>query len=106
MGLSIPQMRRMSRLLDEALPLDAAGRCVWLEALPEEHQDLAQVLRDALFPGDAELAEIEKLAALPELGAATDAKAPSETGLQIGARVGPYQLIRALGGGGMAEVWL
>jgi Tol biopolymer transport system component len=106
MGLSIAQMTRMSRLLDEALPLDAAGRCVWLEALPEEHQDLAQVLRDALFPGDAELAEIEKLAALPELGAATDAKAPSETGLQIGARVGPYQLIRALGGGGMAEVWL
>jgi eukaryotic-like serine/threonine-protein kinase len=101
MGLTIPQMTRMSRLLDEALPLDAAGRCAWLEALPQEHQDLAQALRDALLPGDAQLAEIEKLAALPELGTA-----PSASGLQIGARVGPYQLIRPLGGGGMAEVWL
>ena len=60
MGLSIPQMTRMSRLLDEALPLDAAGRRAWLEALPEEHQDLAAALRDALLPGDAQLAEIEK----------------------------------------------
>src|SRR5580704_9661126 len=101
MGLSIPQMTRMSRLLDEALPLDAAGRWAWLEALPQEHQDLAQALRDALLPGDAQLAEIEKLAALPDLGTA-----PSASGLQIGARVGPYQLIRPLGGGGMAEVWL
>jgi hypothetical protein len=106
MGLSIPQMTRMSRLLDEALPLDAAGRCRWLEALPEEHRDLAQALRDALLPDDAQLAEIESLAALPELGTAIEAGVPSASGLQIGARVGPYQLIRPLGGGGMAEVWL
>ena len=59
MGLSIPQMRRMSRLLDEALPLDAAGRRAWLDALPAEHQDLIQALRGALFPGDAELAELD-----------------------------------------------
>ncbi len=106
MGLSIAQMTRMSRLLDEALPLDAAGRRVWLEALPEQHQDLARALRDALLPGDAQLAELEKLAALPELGIATDVGTPGANGLQIGARVGPYQLIRPLGGGGMAQVWL
>jgi serine/threonine protein kinase len=106
MGLSIPQMGRMSRLLDEALPLDAAGRRVWLEALPTEHQDLAQALRVALLPGDTQLAQIEKLAALPVLGAATSAGAPSASGLQAGAHLGPYQLIRPLGGGGMAEVWL
>jgi serine/threonine protein kinase/Tol biopolymer transport system component len=106
MGLSIPQMTRMSRLLDEALQLDAARRRAWLEALPEEHRDLAQALRDALLPGDAQLAEIEKLGALPETGTATEAGARSAIGLQIGARVGPYELIRLLGGGGMAEVWL
>jgi serine/threonine protein kinase/Tol biopolymer transport system component len=106
MGLSIPQMTRMSRLLDEALPLDAAGRRAWVKALPKEHQDLAQALLAALLPGDAELAEIERLAALPQLGAATEVAAPSASGLQICARVGPYQLIRPLGGGGMAEVWL
>src|SRR5580704_8362525 len=106
MGLSIPQMTRMSRLLDEALPLDAAGRRAWLEALPEEHQDLAQALQDALLAGDARLAEIEKLATLPPLGIATEMGARRASGLQIGARVGPYELIRPLGGGGMAQVWL
>lgn len=106
MGLSIPQMTRMSRLLDEALPLDPAGRCAWLEALPEEHQDLAQALRDALLPGAAQLAQVEKLAALPELGAASEAGRPSTGGLEAGARVGPYQLMRPLGAGGMAVVWL
>jgi hypothetical protein len=39
----------MSRLLDEALPLDAAGRRAWLEILPQEHQDLIEALRDALM---------------------------------------------------------
>src|SRR5208283_4559826 len=61
---------------------------------------------DALLAGDTQLAEIEKLAALPEIGTATEAGSPSASGLQIGARVGPYELIRPLGGGGMAEVWL
>lgn len=106
MGLSISQMRRMSHLLDEVLPLDAAGRRAWLEALPPEHQDLAPAMRDALFASNAQLAELEKLAALPELVAAIKAGAPSARGLQGGVRVGPYQLIRPLGGGGMAEVWL
>ena len=70
MGLSIPQMRRMSRLLDEALPLDATGRRAWLEALPTDDRDLAEPLRCALLPGEAELAQLEKLTTLawPECG--------------------------------------
>src|SRR5207253_2900198 len=60
MGLSIPQMALMSRLLDEALPLDAPGRRRWLEALSPEYQSLAGALREALMPvGEGGLAGLE-----------------------------------------------
>ena len=106
MTLSIAQMAAMSRLLDEALPLDAVGRRAWLEALPPEHQELAQNLREALLPEGEQAAGLEPLspqamAALVDLSSVTRASR-----LQPGARVGPYELISALGSGGMAEVWL
>jgi serine/threonine-protein kinase len=101
MKLTIQQMAVMSRLLDEALPLDEAGRRRWLLDLSPEYQDLAQALRAALLPGEMEVAEVQSLEVLPNLQEVDPA-----SGLQPGARVGPYQLIQRLGAGGMAEVWL
>jgi eukaryotic-like serine/threonine-protein kinase len=101
MRLTIRQMALMSRLLDEALPLDEAGRRLWLVDLSPEYQDLAQALRAALLPEGAEGAEVQSLEMLPNL---QEADAPS--GLHPGANVGPYELLRSLGSGGMAEVWL
>jgi hypothetical protein len=49
MTLSVQQIALMSRLLDEALPLDEADRRLWLVNLSPEYQDLAQALRAALL---------------------------------------------------------
>ena len=49
-------MALMSRLLDEALPLDEADRRGWLEKQAPEYPDLAQHLREALLPQDSQAA--------------------------------------------------
>jgi len=48
--LSAAQMAQLSRLLDEALELDLAGRRSWLAALAAEHRELEPALRRALLP--------------------------------------------------------
>src|SRR4029077_2460032 len=98
MTLSTEQVARMSRLLDAAIDLDQAGRESWLRELPPEHQDLKHALWQGLLGVGHPL-----VGALPWLGPDADQAAARA---QPGDRVGPYRLIRPLGAGGMAEVWL
>jgi serine/threonine protein kinase/TolB-like protein/Tfp pilus assembly protein PilF len=95
-------MAQMSALLDEALDLDEAGRGQWLERLAPEYLELESALRQVLLPQESQAADADAVATLPKI----DSDTQVGSGLQGGELVGPYRLIRPLGAGGMAEVWL
>jgi hypothetical protein len=69
---SIPQLALMSRLLDEALPLDEADRRAWLERRSPEYPDLAQHLREALLPQESQAAYSKSPLTLPGLAFAQE----------------------------------
>jgi eukaryotic-like serine/threonine-protein kinase len=104
MGLSTQEMARLSELLDQALPLTPTGRRRWLAALPPEDHPLLHALRDSLTGEDPE----SDLQLRLENPARIDggAEEPARPARQPGERLGAYELLRLLGIGGMAEVWL
>jgi serine/threonine-protein kinase len=99
MSLSGSDWVKLNQLLDEALELDPADRKHWVESLPPEHRGLSDTLRDLLLrQGGAETSEV--LLEAPALRGVPFAAVAS------GDAVGPYRLIRELGAGGTATVWL
>jgi serine/threonine-protein kinase len=100
MVISVSNWKRLSPLLDAALDVPASGRDAWLAALPAEHADLRPALAELLAARRA-IETGDFLERLPAFSAA-----PAGVGLQPGTTIGPYTLLRELGTGGSASVWL
>ena len=99
MSLSGADWVKLSQLLDEALDLDPMHRKQWVEALPPEHSALSDTLRDLLLrESGTETADV--------LSEPLGLRGVPFAAVSSGEVVGPYRLIRELGAGGTATVWL
>jgi eukaryotic-like serine/threonine-protein kinase len=94
-------------LLDQALALPEAERAAWVDALDDAGHGnykprLRSLLANASATGSADL-----LRTLPKVETGQFAPPPPGSAAEAaGDRVGPYRLVRELGSGGMASVWL
>jgi eukaryotic-like serine/threonine-protein kinase len=103
MSLTNREMARLGELLDEALPLTPEQRCTWLDSLSSADQPLVRTLRDALLAEEVGAGGPLDRPPRIETGSAEEEGA---AGRHAGERLGAYELLRPLGSGGMADVWL
>ena len=103
MRLTNREMARLGELLDEALPLAPGQRRALIDSLPPGDQPLVQTLRDALLAEETgTLAPLDR----PPRIETDSVDRQGAAGRHPGERLGAWELLRLLGSGGMADVWL
>ena len=97
------EWREVFALLDTALEVEPAAQTDWLAALGPEQAHLSPLLAHLLQAHARVVTDdfLQSPAAFALLG-----DAPPRSPLAAGALVGPYRLLREIGQGGMASVWL
>ncbi|HEY8508484.1 MAG TPA: protein kinase [Steroidobacteraceae bacterium] len=105
--MDLATLSALSRLLDEALELPPEQRSDWLEALPPEYEPFKSHLRTLLQrTGAMETDDFLRTVPKFDLPSTEHGEDAQPGGDAAGDTIGPYRLIRALGSGGMASVWL
>ena len=105
MNLSPADWAIALRLLDEALDLPPTAREAWLATLPAEWAALQPALRQ-LLDDRRHIDAGAFLRELPAISAPADATAGPAAHFAMNQAISPYVLLRELGAGGMASVWL
>lgn len=101
MRLTDREMVRLGELLDEALVLTPEQRRAWLDSLSDGDQPLVRTLRDTLLTEASGASG--PLDRPPRIDTGDGEEAVTR---HAGEQLGAYELLRPLGFGGMAEVWL
>ncbi len=95
------RLRRVNALLEAALALPPDERAAWLGALPQADRPLVATLRALLERAAADDDSFMHRPPVLDLDALDAGEIDA-----VGDRIGPYRLLRELGRGGMATVWL
>jgi serine/threonine-protein kinase len=103
LNLDPDRLRRINSLLEVLLSLPQGERESWLGSLPETEQLLVPTLRAMLARAGDEADPFMRRPVAESLAEYASAEARDD---QPGDQIGPYRLVKELGAGGMATVWL